>query len=231
LVLCGSKGTLACVRKYYIKVMKYKAIIFDLDGTLLDSVATIVTVTRSTLESLGINLDDATMRNAIGVPLAVQAKWFAPGQEQDFMNRYRTAYIEQGGHTSKPFPGTKEMLTTLRSRGCATGIVTSKNAKGTNRAIEMSNMGHLFDCVVTADDVTQHKPDPAPVCKAMTLLQVTADQSLYVGDSIFDVQMAQRAGMAMVGVSWGARSREELMTNGSNGVVDNWDQFLKLVDG
>lgn len=222
---------MACVRKYNIQDMKYKAIIFDLDGTLLDSVTTIVTVTRSTLESLGISLDDATMRNAIGVPLTVQAKWFAPGQEQDFISRYRTAYIEQGGHASKPFPGTKEMLSTVRSRGCATGIVTSKNAKGTNRAIEMSDMAHLFDCVVTADDVAEHKPDPAPVYKAMVDLCVTADQSLYVGDSIFDALMAQRAGMAMVGVSWGARSREELMANGSNGVVDNWDQFLGILDG
>ncbi len=218
------------MRKYNIEAMKYKAIIFDLDGTLLDSVATIVTVTRTTLESMGIDLDDATMRNAIGVPLAVQAKWFAPGREQDFINRYRAAYIEQGGHTSKLFPGTKEMLTTLRSRGCATGIVTAKNAKGTNRAIEMSDMADLFDCVVTADDVTEHKPHPAPVYKAMEVLGVTADQSLYVGDSIFDVHMAQHAGMAMVGVSWGARSREELMVNGSNKVVDDWEQFLRLID-
>lgn len=211
--------------------MKYKAIIFDLDGTLLDSVATIVLVTRQTLQSMGFDADEKALRHAIGVPLTVQAEWFAPGRQQEFVTSYRKTYIKHGGHDSKPFPGTLEMLTNLRKRGHATAIVTSKNAVGTKKAIDMNGMDSLFDCVITADDVICYKPHPEPVIKAMAELGVTPDESLYVGDSTFDFDMANTAGMSVVGMSWGARTRDELVDGfPKRVVVDNWAEFLRWLN-
>lgn len=211
--------------------MKYKAIIFDLDGTLLDSVATIVLVTRQTLQSMGFDADEKALRHAIGVPLTVQAEWFAPGRQQEFVTSYRKTYIKHGGHDSKPFPGTLEMLTNLRKRGHATAIVTSKNAVGTKKAIDMNGMDSLFDCVITADDVICYKPHPEPVIKAMAELGVTPDESLYVGDSTFDFDMANTAGMSVVGMSWGARTRDELVDGfPKRVVVDNWAEFLQWLN-
>ena len=90
--------------------MKYKAIFFDLDGTLLDSVPTIIMCTRETLESMGIHVEDVTIRHAIGVPLRVQAHRFAPGREEQFLDDYRTAYFQHMEEDSALFPGTLEML-------------------------------------------------------------------------------------------------------------------------
>lgn len=209
--------------------MKYKAILFDLDGTLLDSVPTIIKVTRETLESMGIQIDDLTIRHAIGIPLKVQGRRFAPGREQQFIDDYRTVYFRHLNEDARLFPGTREMLETLRADGCLTAIVTSKNTRGTSKAIELTGLDGLFDLVITADDVTHCKPEPEPLLKAMQLLGVTPEESLYVGDSAFDVDMAQRAGVMMAAVSWGARTHEELAMICPDGVVDDWREFVGLL--
>lgn len=208
--------------------MKYKAVFFDLDGTLLDSVPMIVKVTGETLASMGIQVDDLTLRHAIGIPLKVQARRFAPGREQQFLDDYREAYLPHANDDSHLFPGTLEMLNELHAQGCQVGLVTSKNARGTEKAIELTGLAGVFDCIVTADDVERHKPEPDPILHGMALLGVTPEESLYVGDSAFDVDMAQRAGVMMVAVSWGARTHQELQMICPDGVVDSWDEFLEL---
>lgn len=209
--------------------MKHKAILFDLDGTLLDSVPMIVKVTREALESMGIHSDDVTLRHAIGIPLTVQARRFARGREQEFTDIYRGIYVQHLGEEARLFPGTLEMLRDLREKGCLLAIVTSRVSRGTQRAMETTGMTGIFSSTVTADDVERHKPEPEPLVKAMEQLGVTADQSLYVGDSAFDVDMAGRAGVMMAAVSWGARTRDELELICPDGVVDNWEEFLGLL--
>lgn len=209
--------------------MTYRAILFDLDGTLLDSVPMIVKVTREALESMGIHFDDVTIRHSVGLPLKVQAHRFARDREQEFIDIYRGIYRERLAEEARLFPGTLEMLSTLRSKGCLTAVVTSKSARGTARVLESSGLSGMFEGVVTADDVTHPKPDPEPLQKAIEQLQVTGAESLYVGDSAFDVEMARRACVRMVAVSWGARTRDELKLICSDGVVDNWQQLLEIV--
>lgn len=206
--------------------MKYKAVLFDLDGTLLDSVPTIVMVTRETLASMGIVVDDVTLRHAIGLPLKIQAQRFAPGQEQRFIDDYRAMYLPHIKEDGNLFPGTLEMLASLRSSGYLTALVTSKNMRGTSKAIELTGLAGMFDCIVTADDVERYKPDPEPIQKAMAKLGVLPEESVYVGDSAFDIDMAQRAGVSMIGVSWGARTRDELVLVCPDGVIDSWSELF-----
>lgn len=210
--------------------MNYKAILFDLDGTLLDSVQMIVDVMSEALKSMGIDVDDVALRHAIGLPLTVQARHFAHGREQEFSNTYRDIYIRELSKEAQLFPGSIEMLSTLRSQGYLTGVVTSKTARGAARAIETTGIASMFDCVITADDVTHYKPAPEPLIKAMDKLGVTAEESLYVGDSAFDVDMARSAGARVVAISWGARTHEELELIGPDTVVDNWTQFLAMLN-
>lgn len=209
--------------------MRYHAVFFDLDGTLLDSVPMIIRVTGDTLAAMGIQVDDETLRHAIGVPLKVQAHRFAPGREQQFLEDYRAAYLPHASKDSRLFPGTKQMLDELRANDVLIGLVTSKNARGTSRAIELSGLTGKFDCIITADDVQQYKPHPEPLEKAMSQLGVAPAESLYVGDSAYDIDMAQRAGVRMIGVTWGARTRDELELICPDGVVDNWQEFLETI--
>lgn len=213
----------------YVEQMKYRAIFFDLDGTLLDSVPTIIECTRETLESMDIHIDNETIRHAIGIPLRVQARRFAPGREEQFIEDYRTVYYRHMAEGTRLFPGTLDMLASLRKSGRLTGLVTSKNIRGTTKAIEQTGLTGLLDCIITADDVTHYKPDPEPIQNAMDKLGVTPEESLYVGDAAFDVEMSQRANVMMVAVSWGARTHEELLMICPDGVVDNWDEFLELL--
>ena len=209
--------------------MEHRAVLFDLDGTLLDSVPLIVKVTRETLESMGIHFDDSTIRHSVGLPLRVQAHRFARDREQEFIDIYRGIYRERLGDEARLFPGTLETLSTLRSNGFLTGVVTSKSARGTRKVLEFGGLSGVFECVITADDVAHPKPHPEPLVRAIEQLAVTSDESLYVGDSAFDVEMARRAGVRMIAVSWGARTRDELELICSDGVVDDWQQLLELV--
>lgn len=209
----------------------YKAILFDLDGTLLDSVPIIVKCMVETLEPMAIYIDEPALRHTIGLPLIVQAHQFAPGREEEFVESYRAIYLDAVSRKQSLFPGTLDMLGRLRESGHLTGLVTSKNARGTTRAIRQTGLEGCFDCVITADDVQRFKPDPEPIQKAMELLKVAPAESVYVGDSAFDVDMAQRAGVATIGVTWGARLRDEMELICPSGVVDNWSEFLKLTIG
>jgi pyrophosphatase PpaX len=206
--------------------MPPKAILFDLDGTLLDSVPTILKSNRQVCAVLGIPYDEAWVRSLIGIPLSVQAGMIANGRETEFTDTYRKVYRRHQEPGIHLFPRTIEMLDALRSRGCLTGLVTSKAASGTQRCIESTGMGGKFDAVITADDVENPKPHPEPLIRALKSLGVSAEESLYVGDSFFDAQSAEKAGIGMIGVSWGARTREELLPLCQGRVFDTWEAFL-----
>jgi len=210
--------------------MKYRAVLFDLDGTLIDSVPMIVKVTRQALQSMGLHFDDVAIRHSIGIPLAVQAHRFARGREQEFTAIYRGIYVRNLADEARLFPGTLDMLAKLRTDGYLTGVVTSKLARGATRAIDSAGMTELFDCVVTADDVANYKPHPEPLMNALGQLGVSADRSLYVGDSAFDIEMARQAGVSVAAVTWGARTREELEPIRPDAVVDDWQGLLGLLE-
>lgn len=205
---------------------KYRAILFDLDGTLLDSVPHIVQCNRETMAAMGISVPEAVIRHSIGLPLPVQAHQFAGERAEEFIVRYRDVYLLHADDDNHLYPGTLEMLRDLKSRNLQLSIVTSRMGRGALKSVEVTGMTGIFRTVVTADDVEHHKPEPEPLLKAINELGVTPEQSLYIGDSAFDVDMSQRAGVDMVGVSWGARTHEEMLLLCPNGVIDNWQQLL-----
>lgn len=210
--------------------MKYKAILFDLDGTLLDSVPVILKTARDVFKLMEISYDESDLRKSIGVPLKVQALRYAGDKALEFTELYRREYAkyqEEDGHV---FPYTIEMLDTLRANGYATALVTSKVNPTAQRALDRTGMAGKFDVVITADDVEHPKPHPQPLLKALEILKVAPEESIYVGDSLFDVDAAQRANVTMVAVSWGARSKEDMLTMCVEHVVDTWQEFLDWLD-
>ncbi len=207
--------------------MQYTTILFDLDGTLLDSVPLILRCFCETHEKLGLPYDEHAIRCEIGRPLTIQSVMFADERSPEFLDHYTRiyrAYQQEAG--ARLFPGTIEMLEELRRREYRLGLVTSKSTRGVEIVLEQTGLSGLFDHLVTANDCTDHKPHPEPILKALGAFQVPPEQALYVGDSSFDIDASRAAGVDVVVMSWGARSREDLLVRCPGRVFDEWSQFL-----
>ncbi len=210
--------------------MSIKAILFDLDGTLIDTIGVILRSSREVCASMGLPYDETQMRNWIGIPLTVQAQLLTRERDQEFMDTYRDVYRNYHADGDRLFDGTLEMLDRLHALGLKVALVTSKNAAGTTRVLGALGLGGKFEVVISADDVTNPKPHPEPITKGLQALGVTAEESVYVGDSFFDYESADAAGVPMVAVTWGARTREDLETLSPAGVFDTWGSFLSWAE-
>jgi pyrophosphatase PpaX len=210
--------------------MKLKAILFDLDGTLLDSISVILRASEETCGLMDIPYDEVQVRNWIGVPLTVQSGLIAKDREQEFVDTYKSVYRQYHADSTKLFDGTMEMLDRLHGLGYKTALVTSKNIPGTRRVLDSSGLGCKFDIVITADDVDNPKPHPEPILKGLEAVDVSAEEAVYVGDSFFDYESAAAAGVPMIAVSWGARTREDLAKLDPAAVFDSWEEFLEWAE-
>ena len=204
----------------------YKSILFDLDGTLLDSVPIILRAFRQVCEEMRLPFDEPAVRKELGIPLSAQAVMFAGERADEFVDRYLPLYRKRQTAGMRLFPETAEMLAGVKRRGYVTGLVTSKRERGAMQAIELTGISDKFDLVFTAEDVANHKPHPEPILKALKLLDLKPEQALYVGDSLFDVDAASGAGVDVAVVTWGARSREDLLLACPGRVFDAWEEFL-----
>lgn len=205
--------------------MRPKALLFDLDGTIADSVHVIIESNREAFQKMGLAFDEGYVRAQIGIPLETQARMFAGSRHLEFIETYRDIYRANGGEQSPLFPGAADALRTLSKHGYRLGLVTSKVKYITLNILESAGIGDLFEALVTADDVVRHKPDPEPILRALDMMHICPDEAVYIGDAVFDVEASSAAGVRMIGVSWGAASREEL---GSSCflVIDWWEQLL-----
>jgi pyrophosphatase PpaX len=120
-----------------------------------------------------------------------------------------------------------EVLTTLKEEGRRLGIVTAKRRETVRLAFSYLPLERFFDVVVGSDDTERHKPDPAPLEHALALLGATRAESVYVGDSPFDVRAAKSAGMHAIAVTWGGiHPRERLEAEGPDAVVESAEELL-----
>jgi len=200
-----------------------KAVLFDLDGTLLDSVPDILQAAEHAASVVGIGFDADQMRALIGLPLADEARILAGGRGDEWQEAYRSVYI---GLKPNLFPGTREVLQVLRGNWFKLGVVTSKRRRSAHRQLEETGIDGFFDVVISCEDVQCPKPDPECVTEALAMLGVNAAEAVFVGDSLFDAEAASRAGVVMAGVSWGAESREKLSEVCDGQVFDDWRSFL-----
>lgn len=193
----------------------WRAVLFDLDGTLANTVPLILSCYRHTmLTHLGRELPDQLWVPHIGRPLRATMGDFArDGAEAE---RMVVTYIEfqrrVHDEMTRCFPGALETLTALRTRGVRLGVVTSKGREMTGRTLGRCGLSEAIDVVVTADDVVVGKPDPEPVLRALAELQLEGkgDEVLFVGDSPHDVVAGRSGGVRTAAALWGPFTRAEL---------------------
>ena len=187
--------------------------LFDLDGTIIDSIALILASYRHTLAAHGFEqIADADWMRGVGTPLRVQLKPWARSPEHlvELALTYREHNLTHHDQMISIYPGMVDLVRQIKARGLGTGVVTSKNREGTRRGLALFGLEDAFDVLVCADDVTQPKPHPEPVLKAVALLDADPTTTLFVGDSIHDLHSGRAAGVLTGAVLWGPFSRAEL---------------------
>ncbi|HET6497881.1 MAG TPA: HAD-IA family hydrolase [Coriobacteriia bacterium] len=210
---------------------RVRVVLFDLDGTLIDTVALILSSFRhATAEVLGAPLpDDVLMRN-VGVPLANQMREIAPEHAEELLRVYREHNARHHDEMIAEYPGTRETLVELAGRGYRMGVVTSKGTPMARRGLEALGLGGYFEVLVTADDVNRHKPDPHPLLHAAKLMAVPPKECAYVGDSPHDMVAARAAGAVAVAALWGAFEPHVLMGPGPEYALRSIDELPTVLE-
>ncbi len=190
-----------------------RTVLFDLDGTLIDSIELILASYRHTLATLGRPpVPDTEWMRGVGTPLRVQLGQWAESPEdlQTLVATYREYNLANHDQMIRPFPGIAELVGQIRAAGLRTGVVTSKNREGTRRGLQLFGLEEAMDVLVCADDVTRPKPHPEPVKQAVRLLDADPATTIFVGDSIHDLHSGRGAGVLTGAVLWGPFRREDL---------------------
>ena len=190
-----------------------RTVLFDLDGTLIDSVQLILDSYHHTLAAHGLPpRTDADWLAGIGTPLAAQfSAWQdTAGLLDVLIATYREYNLRHHDRMVTVYPGVVEVVKLLREDGIATGLVTSKNRVGALRGLTLARLETLMDVLVCSDEVENPKPHPEPVEKAVRLLGADPATTVYVGDSIHDMRSGRAAGVRTAAVLWGPFGRSHL---------------------
>ena len=203
--------------------MRFPVVLFDLDGTVIDSGAIILASMRhAAKEVLGEEPPDELLMAAVGGPgLEAQMHALAPDRVEELVSVYR-AHNEPLHEELATCPGMDDLLVRLRDEGRRLGIVTAKRQATVALAFDVLPLEHLFETVVGGDETMRHKPDPEPLLLAAERMSVEPRECAYVGDSPFDIRAARAAGMFAVAVTWGGiHDRAKLEAEDPDGIVDN----------
>jgi pyrophosphatase PpaX len=190
-----------------------RTVLFDLDGTLIDSIELILASYRYTMAEHGYaEVSDADWLKGVGTPLRVQlGQWANSPEHLDaLVATYRVYNLGNHDRMVTAFPGVVDLVRRIRARGLRTGVVTSKNREGTRRGLNLVGIEDAIEVLVCADDVKKPKPDPEPVHRAVELLGADPATTIFVGDSIHDLNSGREAGVLTGAVLWGPFARHEL---------------------
>lgn len=211
-------------------VRNYRLVVFDWDGTLLDSAGAIVTCIQAAAKDLGLlPPDEMTARQVIGLGLHDALSQAMPGvparEYQRVAERYRYHYLALD-HELSLFSGAQELVEELSETGCLLGVATGKSRLGLNRALETSGLKRFFHATRCADECNS-KPAPDMLWEIMDELDTAPEQTLMIGDTTHDLQMAKNAGVGALAVGYGAHSREVLQAERPLGLFDEFEQLTE----
>src|SRR5713226_2132479 len=212
-------------------VARFPVVLFDLDGTVVDSGSIILASMRhATREVLGVEYADEELMQAVGGPgLEAQMAAFAPDQVDELVRVYR-AHNEPLHDELEACAGMESVLVRLHEEGRRLGVVTAKRRSTVELAFARVPVAHLFETVVGGDETEKHKPDPAPLLLAAERMNARPAEIAYVGDSPFDIRAAKAAGMYAIAVTWGRiHDRERLEREEPDAIADAAEELLEYL--
>lgn len=214
--------------------MKYNTVIFDLDGTLLDTLADLADSTNAALEIFGFpthSYDSVRMFVGNGVRnLMIRALPDGEGNPkfEECLETFRAHYAKNCRNKTQAYEGIYPMLAELKARGIKMAIVSNKFDAAV-KTLNRDYFGEYIDIAIGERAEIRKKPAPDTVLQALRELDSSADEAVYVGDSDVDVATAVNSGMACIGVSWGFRGRDFLAAHGAKTIVDTPAELLQVL--
>src|SRR5690625_5169550 len=207
---------------------KYKAVIFDWDGTVMDSTYSITHSIQLASQDLGLPVPSKEEASwIIGLSLETGLYRILPQLDEEtmpqFIQRYRHHYFQRDNDL-KLFDGMDELLSELKQQQILLSVATGKNRVGLDRALEATGLGPVFDATRCADE-TKSKPDPQMLHELMWELDIKPEEALMVGDTTHDIEMAHQAGMDSLAVTYGAHDRDTIEQSDPSAIVTSVAQM------
>lgn len=213
---------------------KIDTVLFDFDGTVMDTNNVIINSWQHTFRTLE-NREEETENiiKTFGEPLEVTMKNFFPEVPvEQSIAIYRSYHYDNFGKLITVFPGMKELIEVLDNRDYKLGIVTSRLKRTTMQGLEAYGLSPYFQAVVTADDTSAHKPDPEPVNIALEKLGALPESSIMLGDTMFDILCARNAGVKSVLVDWSVAVPEEERQGADRPdyIIEKAEELLEILE-
>ena len=208
------------------------AVLFDLDGTLIDSIALLLASMRHTFQGRPRQPTDAEWIDGLGTPLPKQLTPYVESDEdrERLVNRYRVFQHENHDRLMAAYAGVIDTLALLYQRGHPMGVVTSKGNTMMERGLKFIGADDYIEVAIGYDSVHIHKPDPYPVRAALEKLGYESNEAVFVGDSPHDIRSGNEAGVITVAALWGPFRRDQLEPYQPTYFLDNIKQLPSLID-
>ena len=205
---------------------RWPAVVFDLDGTLVDTIGLIVDSYQYAFSTvLGAQEDEARIRSWIGQPLIRAFREVNAERADELYATYLDWNHANTERLIRRYAGVERLLSDLDEAGVRIAAATSKRRTSAHMAAHLTGISAYLDVFVTMEDTASHKPDPEPLLLAVKELGCQPHEAAYVGDAIVDVQAARNAGMAAVAVTWGAGVRAALAAVNPDVLADSVDEL------
>lgn len=208
-----------------------KAVMFDFDGTLIDTNSLIIASFKYTYKKhLGIDVPEEDIVKYFGEPLGTTLARYSPDNYEELMVTYKEYNSSQHDNMAKAMPNAAKCIKALKKAGYKTGIVTSKRKKMTDRGIDIIGIADDVDVIITMEDTNVHKPEAEPLLCALRKINMSPEETLYVGDSHYDILCGQNAGSKTCLVKFSVLDMDELMKYSPDYVVDDLYDIVDILN-